>query len=99
MSGEAARARWLRPVADHDLLVGYLVSRAGLSTLVLGADARLRSGTVLYGGTTIGRRLQTGHGVVVREGCVIGDDAPIADSASASPYRLTGGRAAKEPPP
>ena len=32
---------------------------------------------MLYGGTTIGRRLRTGHGVVVREGCVIGDDVAL----------------------
>jgi acetyltransferase-like isoleucine patch superfamily enzyme len=65
------------PQADHDVLVGYPVSRAGLGPLVLGADARLRSGTVLYDGTTIGRGLQTGHGVVIREDCLIGDDVSI----------------------
>jgi acetyltransferase-like isoleucine patch superfamily enzyme len=44
---------------------------------VLGPTARLRSGTVLYDGTTIGRCLQTGHGVVIREACTIGDDVSV----------------------
>jgi acetyltransferase-like isoleucine patch superfamily enzyme len=63
--------------ADPGVLVGYPVSRAGAEPLVLGAGARLRSGTVLYDGSTIGLRLQTGHGVVIREGCEIGDDVSV----------------------
>src|SRR5690242_8723533 len=62
---------------DQGVLVGYPVSRTGASPLVLGAGARLRAGTVLYDGTTIGRRLATGHGVIVREGCEIGDDVSV----------------------
>jgi acetyltransferase-like isoleucine patch superfamily enzyme len=63
--------------ADEGVLAGYPVSRDTAGPLVLGPGARLRSGTVLYDGTTIGRRLQTGHGVVVREDCQIGDDVSI----------------------
>ena len=63
--------------ADHGVLVGYPVSRAGAEPLVLGAGATLRSGTVLYDGSRIGRRLQTGHGVVIREGCEVGDDVSV----------------------
>jgi acetyltransferase-like isoleucine patch superfamily enzyme len=63
--------------ADPGVLTGYPVSRADAGPLVLGPGARLRSGTVLYDGTTIGRGLQTGHGVVVRESCAIGDDVSI----------------------
>ena len=59
------------------MVIGYPVSRTDVDPLVLGAGARLRSGTVLYDGTTIGRCLQTGHGVVVREACEIGDDVSI----------------------
>jgi acetyltransferase-like isoleucine patch superfamily enzyme len=63
--------------ADEGVIVGYPVSHGGGERLVLGDGARLRSGTVLYDNTTIGRRLQTGHGVVIREGCQIGDDVSI----------------------
>lgn len=64
-------------MADHGVLVGYPVSRANAEPLVLGAGARLRSGTVLYNGSAIGRCLQTGHGVVIREGCEVGDDVSV----------------------
>jgi acetyltransferase-like isoleucine patch superfamily enzyme len=73
MSSESAPAT----AADPDVILGYPVSRADVDPLVLGPGARLRSGTVLYDGTTIGRCLQTGHGVVVREACQIGDDVSI----------------------
>jgi acetyltransferase-like isoleucine patch superfamily enzyme len=63
--------------ADHGVLVGYPVSRGSAEPLVLGAGARLRSGTVLYDGSTIGRGLQTGHGVVIREACQVGDDVSV----------------------
>ena len=63
--------------ADEGVVIGYPVSRGRGSSLILGAGARLRSGTVLYDGATIGERLQTGHGVVVREDCMIGDDVSI----------------------
>ena len=73
MPSESASAT----AADSDVIIGYPVSRADVDPLVLGPGARLRSGTVLYDGTTIGRGLQTGHGVVVREACQIGDDVSI----------------------
>jgi acetyltransferase-like isoleucine patch superfamily enzyme len=73
MSSESAAAT----AADSDVIIGYPVSRAKVDPLVLGPGARLRSGTVLYDGTTIGRGLQTGHGVVVREACQIGDGVSI----------------------
>jgi acetyltransferase-like isoleucine patch superfamily enzyme len=63
--------------ADHGVLVGYPVPHAAAEPLVLGAGARLRSATVLYDGSTIGRCLETGHGVVIREGCELGDDVSV----------------------
>jgi acetyltransferase-like isoleucine patch superfamily enzyme len=77
MCSEPARPPGPPMAADPDVVIGYPVSRTDAGPLVLGPGARLRSGTVLYNGTTIGRRLQTGHGVVVREACEIGDDVSI----------------------
>jgi acetyltransferase-like isoleucine patch superfamily enzyme len=77
MSSEPALPADPPAAADHNVIIGYPVSRTGVRPLVLGPGARLRSGTVLYDGTTIGRGLQTGHGVVVREACVVGDDVSI----------------------
>lgn len=63
--------------ADAGVTVGYPASRGRGGPLRLGDGARLRSGTVLYDGSDIGARLQTGHGVIVREECLIGDDVAI----------------------
>lgn len=62
---------------DPGVILGYRVERFDAEPLVLGPDARLRTGTVLYDGSTIGARLQTGHNVIVREQCEIGDDVAI----------------------
>jgi acetyltransferase-like isoleucine patch superfamily enzyme len=45
--------------------------------LVIGDGARIRSHTVIYAGTTIGKSFQTGHGALIREGNVIGDRVSI----------------------
>jgi acetyltransferase-like isoleucine patch superfamily enzyme len=64
-------------VADPDVLIAYAGSRGVTADFLLGGDAVLRSGTVLYAGSRIGAGLQTGHHVVVREECEIGDDVSI----------------------
>src|SRR6185312_4868344 len=45
--------------------------------LALGEDARLGSGTVIYLGSVIGARLQTGHAVVIREQNTLGADVSV----------------------
>lgn len=45
--------------------------------LVLGDGAVVRSHVVLYRGTTFGRGLHVGHGAVIREATVGGDDVSI----------------------
>lgn len=62
---------------DPDVILGHRSARGTRPPLRLGSDAQLRSGTVLYDGSHIGDRLQTGHHVVVREDCVIGEDVCI----------------------
>jgi acetyltransferase-like isoleucine patch superfamily enzyme len=66
-------AGWL----DDDVLLGYPSARDCDPRLVLGPGARLRSGTVLYVGSRIGRRFETGHHVVIREENRIGDDVSV----------------------
>jgi acetyltransferase-like isoleucine patch superfamily enzyme len=63
--------------ADPDVVLGYPSARPVGERLVLGPDARLRSGTVLYDGSCIGARVETGHHVVIRENCRIGDDVSV----------------------
>lgn len=43
----------------------------------LGAQCRIRTGTVIYTAVTIGDRFQSGHGCVIREENVIGDDVNL----------------------
>lgn len=64
-------------IADEGVILGYQPSRLQVPALQLGLGARLRSGTVIYAGSTIGRDFQTGHHVVVREQSRIGDDVSI----------------------
>jgi acetyltransferase-like isoleucine patch superfamily enzyme len=62
---------------DGSVLLGYPSARCDAELLTIGDDAHLRSGTVVYAGTTVGRGLQTGHNVVIREQVRIGDDVSI----------------------
>lgn len=62
---------------DAGVTLGYESGRDVDSPLVLGAGAHLRSGTVVYRGSTIGTGLQTGHNVVIREQCVLGDGVSV----------------------
>jgi acetyltransferase-like isoleucine patch superfamily enzyme len=63
--------------ADDDVRLGYPSGRGTYNRPTLGAEAWLRSGTVIYDGVEIGDRFQTGHHVVVREECTIGDDVTV----------------------
>jgi serine acetyltransferase len=63
---------------DHSVFLGYLTGRSIADTfLSVGSGAHLRSGTVIYAGSRIGARLQTGHNVVIREENKIGDDVSV----------------------
>ena len=63
--------------ADEGVRLDYPPERARVSPLVLGASARLRTGTILYAGSRIGDRFQTGHNVIVREENEIGHDVSV----------------------
>jgi len=59
---------------DPDALIGYISGRLSERLpLIIGDGARVRSGSVIYEGSTIGHGLQTGHGAVIREENRIGD--------------------------
>ena len=68
---------------DDGVIVGYVTGRYITNRrLILGPHARLRSGTVIYAGTTIGSGLETGHNVTVREENVIGDNVSIWNNST-----------------
>lgn len=67
-----------QPQVEPGVIVGYRPGRKPKDArLILGAGAKLRLGTILYGGTQIGARLETGHYVVIREDNLLGDDVKI----------------------
>jgi acetyltransferase-like isoleucine patch superfamily enzyme len=65
-------------LVDSTALIGERPARevADLS-LRIGEDGCIRSGTVIYAGSTIGDRFNTGHHVVIREENRIGHDVAI----------------------
>jgi acetyltransferase-like isoleucine patch superfamily enzyme len=65
-------------VVDVGAIIGYPAARGkDVGLIEIGQNARIRSGTVIYGGVRIGRNLQTGHNVVIREENEIGDDFAV----------------------
>lgn len=63
---------------DENVALGYLTGRKIKDyTLRIGDGSRIRFGTVIYGGTVIGKELQTGHNVTIREENEIGDNFNI----------------------
>jgi acetyltransferase-like isoleucine patch superfamily enzyme len=70
-------------VIDPGAVLGYLTGRRiDDVTLRIGPGARIRSGTVVYAGSTIGAGLETGHNVVIREENAIGDHLNIWNNST-----------------
>jgi acetyltransferase-like isoleucine patch superfamily enzyme len=69
-------------IVDPEAIVGYLSPRSSVSeVLTIGPNARIRSGCVIYAGSTIGSNLETGHNSVIREENEIGDHFSIWNSS------------------
>lgn len=62
---------------DEGVLLGYQSSRGDSDLLLVGSRARIRSGTIVYGGSRIGHNMETGHNVIIREENQIGDNLRI----------------------
>lgn len=68
---------------DPGVILGYLTGRRIADVaLRIGPGARIRSGTAIYAGSTIGAGLQTGHNVVIREENTIGDNLNIWNNST-----------------
>lgn len=64
--------------ADAWVMIGERTGRPGVAHEgSLGPYAHLRRGTILYAGSRIGAHFETGHFVIVREECAIGDHVSI----------------------
>ena len=63
---------------DEDVILGYPSGRLKeIGEVVLGDDAKIRSGSVIYQKVTIGHHLETGHHVIIREENRMGDSVSI----------------------
>ncbi len=68
---------------DAGVVLGYPTGRAIEDRqLLIGPRARIRHGTVIYGGTSIGSSLQTGHNVTIREENIIGNNLSIWNNST-----------------
>lgn len=63
-------------IGSHCLL-GHVEPGNPVAALRIGPDSVVRSHCVLYGGSTIGPRLETGHHVTIREGMMIGENLRV----------------------
>lgn len=58
----------------------------------LGANALIRSGSVIYGGVVARDNLHVGHNAVIREGTVLGDDCSIGSGTQLQGFSKIGNR-------
>ena len=59
------------------VLLGVIPRVDKITPLVIGNNSTIRSHGVLYTNTIIGRKFQTGHGVMIRENNIIGDNVSV----------------------
>lgn len=71
-------------LVDETATIGLPPLGAGDGELrtVIGPGAVIRSHTVVYAGSTIGSHFNTGHGALVREDNIIGDDVSVGTNAA-----------------
>jgi len=74
---------------DPGATVGYEHDDESAPT-VLGDDARVRSGTVVYRDVEVGDRFVTGHNALVREDTLAGDDVLVGTGATVDGSTLIG---------
>lgn len=58
----------------------------------LGSECVIRSHSTIYAGSTLGDRVQTGHGALIRERNVVGSDVSIGTNTVLEPGNVVGDR-------
>jgi acetyltransferase-like isoleucine patch superfamily enzyme len=84
-------------LGDRSVVGDYVVLGMGrpdspLETLEIGTDAVIRSHTVIYHGSRIGDRFQTGHGAMIRESNEIGSDVSVGTHSIVEHHVVLGDR-------
>ena len=70
-------------LVDETAIVGLppVGAEEGSLQTIIGPGAVIRSHAVIYAGVRIGARLRTGHGAMIREENILGDDVSIGTNA------------------
>ncbi len=74
---------------DKGVILGFSETKNYEETII-GDNAIIRANTVIYSGVRVGKNFQTGPGVLIREGNIIGDDVAIWHNATLSPGNIIG---------
>ena len=70
-------------LVDPDVLLGYPTGRPGVfGPTRIGERCRIRAGTIIYAGVTIGDGFETGHHAIVREENRIGADCTLWNNST-----------------
>ena len=73
----------INPNVDKSVIIAKYSSRpVSNKLLTIGDNAFIRSGSVIYEGSTLGNNFETGHNVVIREENILGDDVSIWNSST-----------------
>lgn len=75
-------------VTDEMVVIGAKGRIKG--NVIIGKNARLRSGTVIYEGVVIGNDFKTGHNAVVRENNIIGENVVVGVNSYLGPENRIG---------
>jgi acetyltransferase-like isoleucine patch superfamily enzyme len=86
-------------IGDHASIGDFVIigqpphgATAGELATIIGADAVIRSHTVIYAGNVIGSGFQTGHGALIRESNEIGDRVSIGSHSIVEHHVRIGNR-------
>ena len=72
------------------VIIGAQPASGELDAVEIGANATVRSHTVIYAGNQIGNDFQTGHGVMIREANKIGDNVSVGTHSSIEHHVIIG---------
>ena len=70
--------------------VGEKPRDKSIDFLEIGDNATIRSGTVIYLGSKIGKNLQTGHNALIREKNILGDSVRVGTNSALEPENKIG---------
>lgn len=78
-------------VVEDNVILGKMPRDKNKSLkLEIGNNSVIRSFTVIHLGTKIGRNFQSGHGVLIRENNIIGDNVSIGTNTECAPRNRIG---------